>query len=831
MRPLTAVVLSDYGRDRITYQSYERLLDPEIAARSLPVGNRFVLKIQATHALLDWIHRKTGADARWVMSAPLTGQMNNRTADVAALLARLLADADVQRELTMHLRWALQILEDEANAVLWEEPRSLLLSVVPTALRRLESKWRPVGEDDPGAQESDPLPEFMTGALFDALNTPDVTFILPFKDSKLETMPIAQALREAVPGRVSRRFGHARSDHSTWLPVPPDGDELALTDVVARGHNLGTWTVGHDDYRVVRPFALRLAKPPKGVSTTSQAFPVWRSSFEYKPDALFDVDVPKPSVWSKFVDRIGFGLHVTGGPMQVRRLTIGSEGELVITEGKKSERRPVSVRYSNAGEPAALGYELDVDGLVVTGRLGEVGADLQSYASSPAWRTAAFRQLVVEDPRLQGIANSFQRSWLVEVYKHAHVSYGLGNDDLAAAPAALANGKWAEEMSAFFAASYRAEQGDIEDSRLLATLRDLSTDSMVRAVIEEHGRLLVVPDPAALTAGLLDRVFADTLGSALLTAVQECVPDAQENDLAVDIELDAATRAFKIFITETSIGGLGLLEALHRDYSQDPRIFWDAVGRACSATESEEVDVALQALLADLVSPDSAYGAAVTAFRDAGDVAAMDAALDALVEQWTEHDGPPPHLLVSSFAARLLRPGSKKAIDEVVAKLAATWVDLENRLGVEIDARTLVHHAATGRLGFGLGPLTPDMAFSMLWLRGASARAQRLEHWHPFRSDVLVDRLALAGSLDEGLAVIDVTKPGWLDEYVAAVERDGRAMLEAPYRERTTIADALRDVAVTPIDRNALRVFGRVTALNQTRGYVRAAISLAEELQ
>ena len=30
MRPITVVVLSDYGRDRIAYQTYEKLLDPEI---------------------------------------------------------------------------------------------------------------------------------------------------------------------------------------------------------------------------------------------------------------------------------------------------------------------------------------------------------------------------------------------------------------------------------------------------------------------------------------------------------------------------------------------------------------------------------------------------------------------------------------------------------------------------------------------------------------------------------------------------------------------------------------------------------------------------------
>ena len=207
------------------------------------------------------------------MKAPLTGSMNNRTDEVAGLLARLLDNTDVQRDLTMHLRSALQITEDEANAVLWEEPRSLMLSVVPTALRRLESRWKPLGEEDPGAHDKEPLPEFMTRALFEPLNTPDVQFTLPFKDSELQTMPIAQALREAVPGRFSRRFGHARSDHATWLPVPPNGDELALNEVVLRGHNLGSWAAGGDEFAVVRPLALRLAKPDKSVMQSSQALP------------------------------------------------------------------------------------------------------------------------------------------------------------------------------------------------------------------------------------------------------------------------------------------------------------------------------------------------------------------------------------------------------------------------------------------------------------------------------------------------------------------------------------------------------------------------------
>ena len=41
MRPWTAVVLSDYGRDRAAYQSYDLLFDPElpVLAFNKPDGN------------------------------------------------------------------------------------------------------------------------------------------------------------------------------------------------------------------------------------------------------------------------------------------------------------------------------------------------------------------------------------------------------------------------------------------------------------------------------------------------------------------------------------------------------------------------------------------------------------------------------------------------------------------------------------------------------------------------------------------------------------------------------------------------------------------------
>ena len=55
MRPWTVVVLSDYGRDRIAYQGYDLLFDPELPMRALPIGNRYVQRIQAVYATLDYL--------------------------------------------------------------------------------------------------------------------------------------------------------------------------------------------------------------------------------------------------------------------------------------------------------------------------------------------------------------------------------------------------------------------------------------------------------------------------------------------------------------------------------------------------------------------------------------------------------------------------------------------------------------------------------------------------------------------------------------------------------------------------------------------------------
>ena len=54
-RPWTVVVLSNWGRDRDAWDAYDALFSPIVPARTLPIENLYVLRIQAVYSLLDWL--------------------------------------------------------------------------------------------------------------------------------------------------------------------------------------------------------------------------------------------------------------------------------------------------------------------------------------------------------------------------------------------------------------------------------------------------------------------------------------------------------------------------------------------------------------------------------------------------------------------------------------------------------------------------------------------------------------------------------------------------------------------------------------------------------
>jgi hypothetical protein len=148
------VVLSDYGGDRIAFQQAERLFEPELDELSLPYLNQYVLRIQATLFLIDWIGRRVGIDAPFnYLRQPSKGY--SITENAQARVREILEDF-----LNQGVEWKAfredatklfcgplcgpftRLSEGQVDSLFWELPRPLLRHVVPCLQRKLDKQWR-----------------------------------------------------------------------------------------------------------------------------------------------------------------------------------------------------------------------------------------------------------------------------------------------------------------------------------------------------------------------------------------------------------------------------------------------------------------------------------------------------------------------------------------------------------------------------------------------------------------------------------------------------------------------------------------------------------------
>jgi ATP-dependent helicase Lhr and Lhr-like helicase len=846
-RPWTVVTLSDYGRDRLAYQAYDSLFSPELAAQNLPVGNRSVLKIQGACALLDWLALKLSArghrgDPREILTRPRNLPLTDEGKTLAKALADVLKDtlqqSELQDDLAQYLRRVLQVKDDEVQALLWEPPRSLLLAVVPTALRRMNSQWQEIRQD-PGAGPRDMLPEFITRALFDPLNVPEVIFKLPFAANRDEALPIERSLREAVPGRVSRRYGYQKKHHRTWLALPPDdaGGVIDLGTVTSRYTREGIWTpAGQQPVQVIRPHVINLQAPDDQITDQSQGFPVWGTEIIASAGGLTPARIPAPSAWAGCVTAVGFATHAAGNPAEVRRMTTGATCETSYSDGRTASS---TIRYTWNGGPAALGFRLTADGARFDLATLDLDRDgVARHLASPGWRTFAFTTAIREDSRLDGIANTFQRGWLTLAYLTAFALEGI---DETQSPeqvhVALADGRWSAQLPDVLRVLYRndSENGAPATDRLVNTLTELSKDEGVQRSLDEHGQLLWAADAPQRTSALAQRAYRDTVAAALLAAALRACPDSQDRDLIVDVlPPEDGNDSSRIWLTETSTGGLGLIDQLARYYEEDPRRFWGLVDSALGPNDFEYVDATLTRLLRHVTTdPQADAGKTMKRFRSAASVADADQALRALRAAWTQLDGYPRQPAVSALSARLLRPGTTDATDRIALSVINAWDALEAHLRFEVDARVIAFGVGAERIPVaGAGkPPTGDQVFSMLWPRGYQARSQHLAHYQPYAAQALLDRLLIAASHDEGLYHIDITKPDWRAEYTRELASRGAAVLTAPASEAEQLSSALRVVPALPIDRDVLRVYGEIREVTRAGMELRATVDIREAVQ
>lgn len=849
MRPWMVLVTSAYGRDRWAFQHAESLFDPILPPLDLPLENYYVRKIQAAFALLDWLaFTLKGAgyvedvwQALCSHESARDPRLNPVRRRILDLLGRLLLDPAAHAAFRRHLQEALDIPTDRGYAVdtlLWGEPRPLLLEVVPTLMRQLETQWQRLsrvhGEEwrvEPWADAvaNRPLPEFVPAALFSDLRSPELLVRIPESRTQLgkepviraeETLTIALALSEYVPGKVNKRF--ARKDkirESHWLEIPDVEAEttptIDLEKLAVEYEPVSNMIdVEGGPYQVLCPREFTLNCVPNHVRPTSSARFSWQSHFKVRSRPANQSDggsgVPlrlrEGSPWQPFITGITAYTQSNGSWVEVTRLATRVQ---VSTRYDQGYERRATYGFRASGVPAAMGFAVDADALCVTFAPLDASALRQSATWPEMYRRFGSRyllHLLLHDPRSEELQlDELQVEWLWQIAVTMIVQAAVASGcSLSAAAERVSvdyssharrvievifrdrpldfDGQGADEEDEPSATSSTGrvppvgelDTEEVQDAGFLAAkLLNLIGDPQVEAMLTEHIPALWNDNLPGLDSWLVE-TYGFSLANTIFTALLEITPEVQPEDLHVDVSENS------IWITEAAAGGVGLVAKLADTIAQRPRRLDLQLLRVARSCQRERLAAQLEGVARLVRSGDADLTRDFAAVRIATDLPRIEDTRLALTATLDRHSISTTRQLSVALNTKFLRPNSGPDTDALIASLVSFWNTEQDRLGCEIDLSVIAVAAAENpevqmqvrqvlnRIGeghqIGNANLVYNLLQSLLWMNCHDACPDCIERSARYQEGPRPSRaLILALVRSEG-SVVHFGENGWVEE-------------------------------------------------------------------
>ena len=845
MRPWTTAVLSDYGRDRLAFQAYETLFDPCVQPSHLPIKNRVILKMQATWWLLDYLGRLTGGvPTRTLLSSQWTENHDHQRSQADRTLTEirsLLSDAGING-LHAALKRALRISDEEARAILWDHPRALATTVLPTIIRRLEAVAG-VARVPAHFRWTDPVEDFVPSSLFAPLQTPEVRIMMPpvgERDPGYHVEPIAQTMWEFAPGRVSYRFALRGKRERMWVTPPAsNAPQLRLegfcSDYLELERPPGV------DLRVVQPRVIELSRPEQRVPDSAYGRWNWEVVFCHDGKPL-ELDIPAGSPWVGHALSVQAMTHRSRAPLTVWRFARTIEVERRVPTEPTSTRHRITLEEQDV----AVGFAMNVDGIRIDVALPDAIPPCEGTTLERALRSAYFEHLMMTDPILVAeTSSSFLRDWLSqlalsvvampssrgsEVPRHS-----ITGDELRSSMS-----KAARVVFGSVASGTDDSNRHYQDIGLAADVEAVLCDEEVLSAIEKCLAILEGPLPSESLCWLQER-FAATLAASLIEAIQATCPDLDVDDLRSDVEVAGERGGIpvaQITISEDQPGGTGVIEAAVDRIIEDPRNFWAVVSKAFGPCDGERVDSNLRSFL-DLRKR-GAFQQEVGQVRDASN-------LDETTRAWTElrmslfqQGVDVDQTVISALATRLLRPGSDERIEDLCRDLLDRWDQLEAELGLEVDLRVFAYLAATNqdvrqRLDAisASNNQTDDWAVGqlagLLWPRGGNLRSSSLQSYNPYSDLPRTERLLLERIVSAPTPTVDASEPEWR-EYLDGHLRDmGTAVVTCA--SDTDASRVVRGLLTQPTAVGVLEFHPRVVGLSRPAGAIHLLVDIREAQQ
>lgn len=880
MRPWTVVVLSDYGRDRNTYQQYEQLFDPELPIKTLPMTNHMVMRVQGVYAMIDYLGLKTQRipGSVWrILSGEDDKSLKKR--EVENEIQLILETENGRNRFTKFLKRSLKLSPYDTDSLLWEYPRPLMTTVLPTAKRRLSSNWNSLhGPATDLRLKNSPLPDFAPGTLFSDINMSDVQITLPISTqvgsqpkANEYSMQIYSCLREFSPGRVSRRYGIKNQFERYWIPpateppVSPSNLNFGVVDVDSIGDHIfvGKWSFESENepvsIDVFQPIRIRPSNPSKNIKDSSNARPTWKTQIvaTFPPTRL---EPPIGGVWKNLISSINFFTHSQNCPIEVRRFCNGSTSE--VLDGR--ERQSWRTSFVKAETSVALGSAYSADSILWKFQVPTLRDTKINVRKWQALRIQRFFDEAWTGKSLQTVGNPFARDWLAQTFLSAltyeavnkQCSLSEANENLRSGHAEV---PLVETLNIIFQSStFGDDSGHSISSpdRLRSDLEAYLRDPKVLDDLHSFSEILWATVSEEWDEWLRG-VFHSTLSAAIVASIGDLCPSIDADEIVVDLsrgvddQTDSSSqdgRYLETWLSERHTGGGGFVDEFLREYSKDPRKFFGLVHANLRKSEFELIDEQLSRFVTNLVTSrgkDSTFKSAelVDLFRGALENSDLVSSFDALRKSISNDGFYPFHGFWVALSNRILRKGSGPASDEFIASSLCEWDREVNRLGIEIDLRLFSYYLSqkydietvvtklgvfegTDRATWRMGTI-----YGLLWPRGRLIRQNHLQLRNEFQEFPPVERLIMEDLLSDERTVVPVCSSDWWSKTEFGLSKGELITLLCPITSPEKMSEALNYLITNSIDSSYLRSYARLQGVGIVDGMIQAHIELVEAPQ
>ncbi|MFC1871014.1 hypothetical protein ACFLYF_01235 [Chloroflexota bacterium] len=546
-------------------------------------------------------------------------------------------------------------------------------------------------------------------------------------------------------------------------------------------------------------------------------------------------------------------MHAFQAPVTVRRFALEANATVKAPPPSREEFNVVTKYLNTDGTQAAVGFEQEVDAVLVRLHLPE-GDELADRAATtpslPVWRVAYFRDRVLNDPGLSSVCNWFQRDWLHQMILTALIETTISiQGDLSDALGVLLSEGLSVRLRDVAARIFAIEvDAATEADEELPTESD---DSIHREQLNQRwddllANQIVVQRLAMLAPELWDanpKVWGEwlrsrtheTLGEALLNVAYLAVPaHMAEDSLLLDIDRGMPDHDYdlEVWLTEATLGGSGAVEALAHEATQDPRRLIRALESTVAPSDVELTAAGLEAFV-DAIGEDAVLADAVAEVRQQIGHNQRVAALDALYRLLAERGFAVDQGLKVALNHRILREGTGASSDRLLRELINQWRAWEYHLGVAIDLRTFAL-VASSHTEFGphvreLGGINAQTRITMaeatgvlsglLWPKIGEVRSRTFQSYGLFHTRGYTDPSFIRELLlIAGPVPVVYGADGWRNDFTKSLADIGIGRIQAAAEREAEFHTEIYRILADPVDVDYLQFYPVIVEVSRNTG-------------